>query len=527
MTFVTNFILCLVYKKFFFVSYSYDFGLFLNDFHFFYFELFFIFSIIIFLVFFVIISNKRSSNGYYLNVSSILVNILPFVVLVLLLLLNNNVTSSYYLFNGFYYNDIGINFFKGVILVFFVLFVVTLHGYLVNLKNYDFEFILIIFISLFSSILILNSNDLVSLFFIIELQSLTFYILVSSKQVSSFSTESGLKYFILGCFSSGIILFGISLIYGFTGLLSYHDLALFLSSGYFVFTDSFVFSFIFVGFMAGVILLTVGLLFKFGAVPFHMWMPDVYEGAPLIITAYLSTLPKISLIFIFFKLYYFVFFEIFVIYQILFAITAVLSIFLGSIAAIYQIKIKRLLTYSMITNSGYLILGLSIGDVSGIYVTLFYLLSYIFIMVGLFICFVTLRDRSNGFLVKKLTSLVNLLEINPFIAFSIFILLFSIAGIPPLLGFYSKFFLFMFTLKLQMYWLTILFVIFSVISVFYYIRLVKIMYFNRDTGWVFFQEISFSVAFVISLITIINCVFFFNPNLLFTIIHNFSFYLFI
>lgn len=527
MTFIVNFILSLIYKKFFFVSHVFNFGLFSNDLNFFYFEIFFIFSIIILLVFLVIVPNKRTFNGYYLSVSNILMNILPFIVLILLLLLNNNITGGYYLFNGFYYNDIGISFFKGLILAFFILFIFALKSYLVNFKNYDFEFILVVFISLFSSILVLNSNDLISLFFIIELQSLTFYILVSSKQVSSFSTESGLKYFILGCFSSGIILFGISLIYGFTGLLSYNDLAIFLSSGYFIFFDSFVFSFIFTGFIAGVILLSVGLLFKFGAVPFHMWMPDVYEGAPMVVTFYLSTLPKISLIFIFFKLYYFVFFEIFAVYQILFVITAVLSIFLGSIAAIYQIKIKRLLTYSMITNSGYLILGLSLGDVSGIYVTLFYLLSYIFIMVGLFFCFITLRDRSNEFLIKKLTSLVNLLEINAPIAFSIFILLFSIAGVPPLLGFYGKFFLFAFTLKLQMYWLTILFVIFSVISVFYYIRIVKIMYFNRDRSWIFFHEVSFGSAFVISLITIVNCVFFLNPNLLFRVIHNFSFYLFI
>lgn len=180
-------------------------------------------------------------------------------------------------------------------------------------------------------------------------------------------------------------------------------------------------------------------------------MPDAYEGAPFLITAYLSTIPKMSLFFIFFKLYYLVFVEVFMVYQLLFVICALLSVILGSIAAIYQVKIKRLLTYSMITNSGYLLMGLSFGDISGIYSTLFYLISYIFIMIGLFTCFISLRDRTNNMLIKKMTSLVNLLEINPSLSFSIFILLFSIAGIPPLLGFYSKFFLFMFALKLKFY----------------------------------------------------------------------------
>lgn len=503
-------------------------GLFYNDLNFFHFEIYFILSIITFLIFFVILSNKKNYRTYYyLNVGQIFANLLPFTVILLIVILNSNTTDSYYLFAGFYYNDIAIVFFKNIILLGFLVFIFAIKQYISHFKQYDFEFILILFISLFSSILILNSNDLISLFFIVELQSLTFYILVASKQTSSFSTESGLKYFILGCFSSGIILFGISLIYGFTGLLSYTDLTLFLSEAQisdFLVDSNFI---SFSGFLIGFLLLTVGFLFKLGSVPFHMWMPDVYEGSPLLFTAYLSTLPKISLMFVIFKLYYCVFFEVFLFSQGLFTLTALFSIILGSVAAIYQIKLKRMLTYSMITNTGYLLFGLSLGDVSGIYVTLFYLISYIFIMIGLFFCFLSLRDRSSGLLVKRINMFSNLLEINPFLSFSIFILLFSIAGIPPLLGFYSKFFLFLFSLKYKMYWLTILFVIFSVISVFYYIRLVKLMYFNRGAGWVFLSDIPFLNSLVISFITIINGLFFFNPNLLFKLIYNFSFYFYI
>jgi len=176
------------------------------------------------------------------------------------------------------------------------------------------------------------------------------------------------------------------------------------------------------------------------------------------------------------------FFLFFLFYQNLFLISALLSIILGSIAAIYQVKLKRLLTYSMITNTGYLLLSFAFGDVSGIYVTVFYLISYVLIMLGLFFCFISLRSRSNNLLIKRINMLANLIEINPYLAFSVFILLFSIAGVPPLLGFYSKFFLFLFSMKFKMYWLALLFVVFSVISVFYYIRLVKLMYFNRLSG---------------------------------------------
>ena len=524
-----NFIYPIFNKKLFKYDTLSAYGLFYNDLNFFHFEIYFILSLITFLIFFVILSNKKNYRScYYLNVTNIFTNLLPFVVILLFIILNTNTLDSYYLFAGFYYNDVAIIFFKNIMLLTFFIFIFAIRQYVIYFKHYDFEFILVLFISLFSSILMLNSSDLISLFFIIELQSLTFYVLVASKQTSSFSTESGLKYFILGCFSSGIILFGISLIYGFTGLLSYTDLALFLSEtglmGGFILNSA---SLSFSGFLVGLLLLTVGFLFKLGSVPFHMWMPDVYEGSPLLITAYLSTLPKISLIFVIFKLYYYVFFEVFLFCQGLFILTALFSIVLGSVSAIYQIKLKRMLTYSMITNTGYLLLGLSFGDISGIYVTLFYLMTYIFIMIGLFFCFLSLRERSSGLLAKRINIFSNLLEINPFLSFSIFILLFSIAGVPPLLGFYGKFFLFLFALKYKMYWLTILFVVFSVISVFYYIRLVKLMYFNRSSNWVFFYDIPFSNALVISFITIINCLFFLNPNLLFKFLYSFSFYFYI
>src|SRR5690348_15981292 len=258
-------------KKLLEYSLSSDYGLFYNDLNFFHFELYFILSIVTFLIFFVILSNKRNYRSFYLNVGQIFANLLPFTIILLIVILNNNTTDSYYLFAGFYYNDIAIVFFKNIILLGFLVFILAIKQYVLYFKHYDFEFILILFISLFSSVLILNSNDLISLFFIVELQSLTFYILVASKQTSSFSTESGLKYFILGCFSSGVILFGISLVYGFTGLLSYSDLSLFVSSIQFNNLGiSFTHTFVIGGLVIGILLITISIFFKLGAVPFHM-----------------------------------------------------------------------------------------------------------------------------------------------------------------------------------------------------------------------------------------------------------------
>lgn len=244
------------------------FGNFFNDLSFFVFELFFIFSILALLVSFVIISNKKLQRGY-LNTSLSFVKLLIFVTALLLLILNNNLDFNYYIFNGFYFSDYSSLFFKNLIIIFFCFFIFLFLNYLEFHKNYDFEFLVVLFLSLFSSVLIINSNDLLSLFFIIELQSLSFYIIVASKQTSSFSTEAALKYFVLGSFSSGVILFGISLIYGFTGLLSFDDLSLYSSA----FANSLTYENVSIpltGLIVGLMFLTVGLLFKVGAVPFHM-----------------------------------------------------------------------------------------------------------------------------------------------------------------------------------------------------------------------------------------------------------------
>jgi len=253
-------------------------------------------------------------------------------------------------------------------------------------------------------------------------------------------------------------------------------------------------------------------------------MLDTYEGATLLTIFFISIIPKIPLLYIFINFYYNVFASLFFFFQLVFGVVSILSIVVGSIGAIYQIKLKRMLTYSMIANNGYFILSLSFSDISGIFVTFFYLIIYFLTMFGLFATFIVLKDRSTGQLIYKLTTLINIFEANHYLAFSIFILLFSLSGIPPLVGFFPKFFLFVFALNQKMYLITFIFLFFSVISTFYYIRLVKLSYFNQSKSYVFLDVLPYSLSFIIANITILSILFLVNPNLIFTICYMFSFY---
>lgn len=244
----------------------------------------------------------------------------------------------------------------------------------------------------------------------------------------------------------------------------------------------------------------------------------------MLVLMFISIIPKISIIYIFFNIYYYVFFSVFFFYQLSFIYVAIFSIIFGSVAAIYQIKLKRMLTYSMIANNGYLVLLLSFNQIAGTYVTFFYIVVYFLAMLGLFISFMLFKDRSTGRLIKKVTNLTNIFESNPVLAFSVFILLFSVSGIPPLLGFYPKLILFLFTLRQGMYLVSIIFLLFGAISVFYYIRLIKICYFSRSNNQVFLETPPYYLSLILGVIVVLNCVFFLNPSILFNISYNFSFY---
>lgn len=345
-----------------------------------------------------------------------------------------------------------------------------------------------------SMLFLISSYDLIAMYLAIELQGLSFYILASSKRNSEFSTEAGLKYFILGAFSSGILLFGCSLIYGFTGLTSFSGLAKFFVGLSLANSNEF---------LLGILFLATGFLFKLTAVPFHMWVPDVYEGSPTAVTSYFAIVPKIAVLGIFLKLFLFVFFELFFSWQQILIFCSMASMIVGSIAAVYQKKIKRLLAFSSIGHMGYILIGICCGTLEGIASTLLYTIIYVIMTINIFAVILTLK--SNNFRIKYIEDFAILSKSNPLLALSVALVLFSMAGIPPLAGFCSKFLVFFVALESSLYSLAFVGILTSVISCFYYIRLIKILYFDKPLKWVVYQPMDRekSILLAISLFFIV------------------------
>lgn len=327
-------------------------------------------------------------------------------------------------------------------------------------NNYKFEFTLLISSSILGMILLISSSNFLALYLALELQSLSSYLLAAYKKDSPFSTEAGLKYFILGALASGLILFGISLIYGFTGLINFEDLKL-LSS----FSIGSIFGFIF---------LIIGFLFKLAVVPFHSWLPDVYEGSPTKVMAFFATIPKLPLLIIFIKLSHITFNLAINYWQPLLIITSISSIIIGSLGALFQKKIKRFFAYSTIANIGFVFMGLSNGTIEGIESAIVYSIIYIITNLGVFT--ILLSINKDNF---SLSDLQSISKNNPLLAISFCILLFSTAGLPPLAGFLGKLEIFKATLSESLYLLVFIAIIISVISTAYYIRLIQIMYFQN------------------------------------------------
>jgi proton-translocating NADH-quinone oxidoreductase chain N len=333
----------------------------------------------------------------------------------------------------------------------------------------------------------------------VELQSLCFYVLAASKRNSEFSTEAGLKYFLLGAFSSGLLLFGCSLIYGFTGVTNFSELAKIFTggTGEILYTTSSL-----PACELGMVFLLVGFLFKITAVPFHMWSPDVYEGAPTWITAFFMITPKAALFAVFVRIFFESFYDFLSPWQKLIMISSLGSMILGTLAALSQTRIKRLLAFSSIGHVGYLLAGFACGTVEGIQALLIYLVVYIFMNVNLFaflLCGIRREHTQQLARAKYITDFTFLAKSNPFLALTFTVTMFSMAGIPPLAGFYSKAFLFFAALSSNLYILAVVGVLCSVLSCFYYIRLIKIMYFEGPKNWCSYFRIPKQNALVLAI----------------------------
>lgn len=331
----------------------------------------------------------------------------------------------------------------------------------------QFEFSIMILFATIGMLMMVSANDLIALYLGLELQSLSLYVLTSFHRDTLRSSESGLKYFILGALSSGILLYGCSMIYGFTGTTNFSTISI-------VIKDSTEPS---IGLVVGLVLLMTGLCFKISAAPFHMWTPDVYEGAPTPVTALFSIAPKIAAMGLFIRILIEPFGDLIDKWQQIIIVITILSMIISAFTAIAQENIKRLMAYSSIGHIGFALVGLATGTEEGIRAVLIYLAIYLFMNIGVFACVLAMRQNENT--VENISDLSGFSKSQPLMAGIFAALMFSMAGIPPFAGFFGKFYIFIAAINAELIGLAIFSVLMSVVSCYYYLRVVKVMYFDE------------------------------------------------
>ena len=336
--------------------------------------------------------------------------------------------------------------------------------YITDIKNDKFEYPIIILLSILGMFIMVSSNDLILFYLGLELQSLSLYILASIDRDNIKSSEAGIKYFVLSALSSGLLLYGCSLIYGFSGSTNFEQIAI-VSKDFNA------------GTIFGMVFILVGLAFKISAVPFHMWTPDVYQGSPTSVTSFFSVVPKIAGISIFIKFMYSPFQGLITEWQYILVFMSIASMILGAVAAMSQSNIKRLMAYSSIGHIGYAIAGIAAGSENGFKSTLVYISIYVVMNIGAFSCILLMKR--GGKYIEDIDELSGVSKNHPLLSLGLMIILFSLAGIPPLAGFFAKFYVFMAVIESQMYTLAIIGLVTTVVSAFYYIRIIKIMYFDE------------------------------------------------
>ena len=403
--------------------------------------------------------------GVFIKKSFKLVNLLTILSLIFAIaLVLNQPNEIIKIFNGSYIID-KLSIFMKVLTLLFCVFVLLLSkDYIKNNSIDKIEYPIIILASTLGMILMISSYDLIIFYLGLELQSLCLYILASFKRDDERSTEAGLKYFVLSALASGLLLYGCSLIYGFTGSTNFEIISENLSEGN-------------TGAVFGMVFIIVGLAFKVSAVPFHMWTPDVYEGSPTSVTSFFALVPKIAALTVFIRFMYVPFINVISHWQTIIIFLSIASMILGAVAAIGQSNIKRLMAYSSIGHMGYALAGLAPGTNAGIHSTIIYLTIYLVMNLGAFGC-IFMMKRENVFY-EKINDLSGLSKNHPMLALGFLIILFSLAGMPPLAGFFAKFYIFMAVIEAKMYTLAIIGLLTTVVSAFYYLRIIKVIYFDK------------------------------------------------
>ena len=420
-------------------------------------------SLSIFTVLMIGVFIKKSFNLIF-NLTSL---IIIFTIIIILTSPNNEEK----IFLDSFIRDAFSNYFKILILVSSLFVLNSSKNFIIDNKLDKFEYPIIILLSILGMFFMVSSNDLILFYLGLELQSLALYILATIDRDNLRSTESGIKYFVLSALSSGLLLYGCSLLYGFTGTTNFELISNQLNKE----NTGAVFAMVFI---------LVGLAFKVSAVPFHMWTPDVYEGAPTSITSYFAVVPKVAGLALLIKFMFIPFSNILLEWQTIIIFISIASMILGAVAAMVQRNFKRLLAYSSIGHIGYALAGVATGAISGYKSSIVYISIYVIMNIGAFSCLYLLKKE--GQYRENISDLSGISKKHPLLAISLLIILFSLAGVPPLGGFFAKFYVFVAVLEQEMYTLAIIGLLTTVMSAFYYLKIIKTIYF--DDGSITFDS---------------------------------------
>ncbi len=419
-------------------------------------EIFISISIMLFLL--VGVFKKNSASLIY-NLSNIS------LIILLALIINLSSLDTIYLFNDSYLIDNLSNYMK-IILVGSGIFVMLTGSKYIQVINLNkIEYPILILSSILGMMIMISSNDLIVFYMGLELQSLALYVLASFNRDNLLSTESGLKYFVLSALSSGLLLYGCSLTYGFAESTNFDQIL--INSTEFNYGTTF-----------GIVFILVGLAFKISAVPFHMWAPDVYQGSPTSVTLFFAILPKIAALSVFIKFLYTPFANMNDQWQTIIVFISIASMIFGAVAAIGQKNLKRLIAYSSISHMGYALAGLATVSNQGIQSSITYISIYLVMNLAFFSCLFMLKRDDKYY--ENIEDLSGLSKKHPILSFSLLIVLFSLAGIPPLAGFFAKFYVFLAVIEQSMYFLAIVGLLATVVAAFYYLRIIKIIYFDPE-----------------------------------------------
>ena len=443
--------------------------------------------------------------GVYIKNSSKLIFNASLLVLLITAVITLNETftvNRITLFNNSVVIDYMASLMKIITLLGAFLVLIISSNYLKTFKIFKIEYPILILSSVLGMMVMISSNDLMVFYMGLELQSLALYVLATFNRDQLKSSEAGLKYFVLSALSSGLLLYGCSLIYGFSGSTNFDIISSQLNSNEYVLTF-------------GIVFILVGLAFKISAVPFHMWAPDVYEGSPTSVTLFFTMVPKIAALTVFIRFLYVPFLNLIDQWQMIIIFLSIASMLFGAVAAIGQTNIKRLIAYSSIGHIGYTLAGLATGSNEGIQSSIIYISIYIIMNLALFSCLLMLK-RNNQYY-ENIDDLSGLSKNHPLLSLSLLVILFSLAGIPPLAGFFAKFYIFKAVIEQSMYFLAVVGLLSTVVAAFYYLRIIKIIYFDKEKEK-YDEDHSLWLKFSLTFSTILILLYFIFPSQLIDVV---------